>query len=769
MVVYFCWDSAWSSAVHEAQSDAALQVRQSGMGASSASAMAHSTGVFGSGYGSMCLEKNSSWAWKVPRPLRRPRRTRRCSCPQAMPSKCPRGPWLRDLHSSEDWRHHALFMARPSKEPSRKQEWRSPASGCSSWSCGRRPHRRTASVTCFTAGGIWARCEGKRPAWRPEGGLASVDAGHVPEEDPRVLLGRVHTVSRVAASCRSWSSPACPAGHGPCWRRLWVSWPPSCCFASELVWPRRPHPISCTTSRGRHEVLSIFTTRSALTACCPWTNRAWWTVGACWRAAAQGCGEVRCMPCKSCFTQVKWKGSKILFEKKETTTQTVTSLQFLETNLSHDGPHRSRSKVISASEWLEAALRCKKTRLAQLRRRGSMQNRRAAAVVEMDLGKKKIEENKQAEIVPQWTNERRQQGCLRNNFESSPFNSNRPQPPTPINLLWCTHTDENCRFATIEAYWESNPLKISVTISFEQPPGPGGSAERAARRIGESISTMLLQSGLDENWWADTMECNTYLRNIQDLLSDGKTPHQRRCGKKFEGRLFHFTGWVLPYLYERPVKNPSIWKESQKSYLDCSSDTLCTREGWGRRGTFWLQTLKSWERWTHLKSIRKDSMQKVITDNGKFIFPIEDGRIKPLGEDQELRKIHLDRASPNSRRKSKGIFFSWRIRRVSSTTSRLTSGCRWSNKRLLVHVGKLHTPPSRWTQSQTQVPERRIIPCSTEIHGRLQNHSHEFGCQAGDREHRWLSRLVWSLDRFHTIYSIRWKKFLTDVGRPLRD
>ena len=27
------------------------------------------------------------------------------------------------------------------------------------------------------------------------------------------------------------------------------------------------------------------------------------------------------------------------------------------------------------------------------------------------------------------------------------------------------------------------------------------------------------------------MECYCYLRNIQDLLSDGKTPHERRFGE----------------------------------------------------------------------------------------------------------------------------------------------------------------------------------------------------------------------------------------------
>ena len=31
------------------------------------------------------------------------------------------------------------------------------------------------------------------------------------------------------------------------------------------------------------------------------------------------------------------------------------------------------------------------------------------------------------------------------------------------------------------------------------------------------------------------MECYCYLRNIQDLLSDGKTPSERRFGMPFDG------------------------------------------------------------------------------------------------------------------------------------------------------------------------------------------------------------------------------------------
>ena len=46
---------------------------------------------------------------------------------------------------------------------------------------------------------------------------------------------------------------------------------------------------------------------------------------------------------------------------------------------------------------------------------------------------------------------------------------------------------------------------------------------------------MLLPSGPDEKWSADSMESFTYLRNIQDLLSDGKTPYERWFGMPYNG------------------------------------------------------------------------------------------------------------------------------------------------------------------------------------------------------------------------------------------
>ena len=74
-----------------------------------------------------------------------------------------------------------------------------------------------------------------------------------------------------------------------------------------------------------------------------------------------------------------------------------------------------------------------------------------------------------------------------------------------------------------------------------------GIAERAVRRVKEGTSAVLLQSGLNESWWADSMECYTYLRNVQDLLSDGKTPYERRFEQPFKGPIIPFGSLVEYY------------------------------------------------------------------------------------------------------------------------------------------------------------------------------------------------------------------------------
>ena len=104
------------------------------------------------------------------------------------------------------------------------------------------------------------------------------------------------------------------------------------------------------------------------------------------------------------------------------------------------------------------------------------------------------------------------------------------------------------------------------------------------------------------------MECYTYLRNVTDLLSDGKTPYERRFGKPFKGPVIPF-GSLAEYHPITAKDQSRIHQFGKKVFLDCSSDTLCTRGEFGRV-TYWSQTLRSWKRWTHRKSTRKDSMRK---------------------------------------------------------------------------------------------------------------------------------------------------------------
>ena len=181
--------------------------------------------------------------------------------------------------------------------------------------------------------------------------------------------------------------------------------------------------------------------------------------------------------------------------------------------------------------------------------------------------------------------------------------------------------------------------------------------------------------------------------------------------KDQSSRLVH---WLNITLFLRKTSQESINLE-RKSYLDCSLDSLCTRGEFGRV-TYWLQTLRSWKRWTHRNLLEKTQGKgrNISQIKWKIHFSSRRWTNHTVWRRSATENIHLDTGPTNSRRRSRR--FSWRISRVFSTTWRLTSRCRWSDKWFLVHVRKLQIPPSRWTQSQTLLAERRILPYSTEIH-----------------------------------------------------
>ena len=123
----------------------------------------------------------------------------------------------------------------------------------------------------------------------------------------------------------------------------------------------------------------------------------------------------------------------------------------------------------------------------------------------------------------------------------------------------------------------------------------------------------------------------------------GKHHTRDVLGNHLKDRSFRLVHWLSITLFLRKTSHESINVE-RKSYLDCSLDTLCTRGEFGRV-TYWLQTLRSWKRWTHLKSTH--AKEVICPKQGEFIFPIADGRINLSGRDQELRTSTLIREHTN--------------------------------------------------------------------------------------------------------------------------
>ena len=244
MVVDVFRDSAWSSAssrrrpiqrskfdIGRADAGADGMSMTSGPGGAScvgassssseASAMAHSTGSSGAGSGSMYLENRSSRGWSAAASVKASRNS---------PSLCARKrrhpvvhAWFfsqrsataRDAHSAEDWRRLALFMAKPSKEPSRTERARV-ALACA-WMQLLKLRKTVTSQGCrydvLRGGMSTARRQGKWPSWRWRGCWPCPREGSTPVP-PRLDSARRQ---RVAASYRIVAVVAQPFSNGK-WR-----------------------------------------------------------------------------------------------------------------------------------------------------------------------------------------------------------------------------------------------------------------------------------------------------------------------------------------------------------------------------------------------------------------------------------------------------------------------------------------------------------------------------------------------------------------------
>ena len=143
------------------------------------------------------------------------------------------------------------------------------------------------------------------------------------------------------------------------------------------------------------------------------------------------------------------------------------------------------------------------------------------------------------------------------------------------------------------------------------------------------------------------MECYTYLRNIQDLLSDGNTPNERRFGKPFKGPIIPF-GSLVEYHPITAMDQSRIHQFGKKVLLGLFLGYALYAGGILKGDTLVadieeLETMDASE----IYSKRLNAKEAIfLKEKGEFIFPIADGRIKTLGGDQELRTSTLIRQRP---------------------------------------------------------------------------------------------------------------------------
>ena len=174
-----------------------------------------------------------------------------------------------------------------------------------------------------------------------------------------------------------------------------------------------------------------------------------------------------------------------------------------------------------------------------------------------------------------------------------------------------------------------------------------GIAERAVRRVKEGTSAVLLQSGLNENWWVDSMGCYTYLRNVTDLLSDGKTPYERRFRKPCKGPMIPF-GSLVKY-HPIAAKDQSRIHQFGKKVLLGLFFGYALYAGGIWKGDVLIADLEELETMDASEIFSKRlNAKEVICPKEKVEFnsPIADGRIKPPGGDQDLTTSTLIRHRP---------------------------------------------------------------------------------------------------------------------------
>ena len=144
------------------------------------------------------------------------------------------------------------------------------------------------------------------------------------------------------------------------------------------------------------------------------------------------------------------------------------------------------------------------------------------------------------------------------------------------------------------------------------------------------------------------MKCYGYLRNSQDLLSDGNTPYVRRSGEPFNGPIIPF-GSLVEY-YRSSAKDLSRIHKFGKKVLPGLFVGYALYSGGIWKGDILVADIEELETMDASEIYSKRlNAKEVLTPqrNGEFIFPVADGTVNKCVGDQRLRTSTLTRERPD--------------------------------------------------------------------------------------------------------------------------
>ena len=135
--------------------------------------------------------------------------------------------------------------------------------------------------------------------------------------------------------------------------------------------------------------------------------------------------------------------------------------------------------------------------------------------------------------------------------------------------------------------------------------------------------------------------CYCYLRNIQDLLSDGKTPYERRFWENYLTDQFSPFGAMVEYHIYLVLKSCQV-----HMFLG-----YVLYAGGIRKGNIMVADIEDLAQMdaSELHARRLNAKEVSTPMKGeKLILPVADGTVKISGEDQDLRTSTLIRDNPDS-------------------------------------------------------------------------------------------------------------------------